>query len=203
MAELLDLVTRDVLIAATTVQYANGRASQSAIVSGDFLTLTELRKAIRTLKNNNAQPAEDGKFVAIVHPDTQYDLQGDSNITNIWVNGGAPNNDIFNTSFKDIPFGIRVYESTIAPITRASGYGDYYTTMVLGKEAYGTAKIDALPSKVIVHAPGSSGVSDPLDQVGTVGWKANFASTILNQSNLVRLVHQTSAYTGTRAAAPV
>ncbi len=199
MAEALDLVTRDVLLAATNVQYANGRASQSAVVSGDFLTLTELRKAVKTLKRANAKPAEDGKFVAIVHPDSMYDLQGDSNITNIWVNGGAPNNDIFGVSFKDIPFGIRLYESTISPIVRASGYTDYYNTFILGKEAYGTVKIDAIPSRVIVHAPGSSGVSDPLDQVGTIGWKANFASVILNQSNLVRLVHQTSSFTGTRA----
>ena len=68
MAEALDLVTRDVLLAATTVQYANGKASQSAIISGDNLTLVELRKAVKTLKRANAKPVEDDKFVAIVHP---------------------------------------------------------------------------------------------------------------------------------------
>lgn len=201
MKEHLDLVTRDVLVAATTVQYVNGRASQSAVVSGDFLNLLELRKAKRTLKRNNARPLEDGKYVVIGHPDTSYDLEGDSNITNVWVNGGAggKQGQIFDTNFKDLPLGFRYYESSIAPIVRASGYTDYYNTFVLGEEAYGTVKVDAVPSKVIVHAPGTSGVSDPLDQVGTVGWKANFAAAILNQNNLVRIVHQTSAFTGTRA----
>ena len=173
MPELLDLVTRDVLLAGTNLQYANGRASQSAVVSGDFITLLEFRKAARTLKDANAEPVEDGKFVAIVHPDTTIDLQGDSNITSIWENGGAGNKQgqIFDYQFRDLPFGTRVVESTIAPIIRASGYGDYYNTFYLGREAYGTAKVNAVKSEVIVHAPGTSGVSDPLNQVGTVGRK--------------------------------
>lgn len=52
MTELLDLVTRDILVGATTVQYANGRASSSAVISGDFLNLQELRKAKRTLNKD-------------------------------------------------------------------------------------------------------------------------------------------------------
>lgn len=49
MGECMELVTRDILLAATNIQYANGRASASAVISGDFLNLTELRKAKRTL----------------------------------------------------------------------------------------------------------------------------------------------------------
>lgn len=201
MTELLDIVTRDVLLAATTIQYANAKASASAIISGDFINLLEFRKAVRTLKGKNAKPVEDGKFVALVNPDSMFDLQGDSNITNVWVNGGAgaKQSDIFNASFKDLPHGIRLYESTIVPISRASGYGDVYNTFVLGAEAYGTIKLDTMPAKIITHMPGSSGVSDPLDQVATVGWKANHVAVILNQSNMVLIKHQTSAYTGTRA----
>lgn len=200
MTELLDLVTRDVLLAATNIQYANGRASSSAIVSGDFLNLTELRKAKRTLKRANAQPLEDGKFVVLAHPDTGYDLEGDSNITNVWVNGGArgKENQYFDTSFKDLPLGFRYYESSLVPISRASGYGDVYNTWVLGRDAYGTVKLDSMPAKVITHMPGTSGVSDPLDQVATIGYKCNFASVILNQNHMVLLKHQTSAFTGTR-----
>lgn len=152
-------------------------------------------------KENNAKPVEDGKYVVLLHPDTLYDLEGDSNITNLWHYGGAGDKQgqIFDTTFKDLPMGFRVYESSILPITRASGYGDVYNTFVLGAEAYGTVKLETMPAKVIVHLPGESGVSDPLDQVATVGWKANFACAILNQSNLVLIKHQTSTFTGTRA----
>ncbi len=201
MSELLELVTRDVLLAATNIQYANGKSSVSGVISGDYLTLVELRKAKRTLKDANAQPVEDGKYVALVHPDTVYDLESDTNITNLWTYGGAgaKQSDIFNTTFKDLPLGFRLYESTIVPVSRASGYGDVYNTWVLGKQYFGTVKLSSLPAKVIVHAPGTSGVSDPLDQVATVGWKANFVAAILNQANGVLIKHQTSSYTGTRA----
>jgi len=201
MTELLDLVTRDVLVAGTNVQYANGRTSASAIVSGDFLNLVELRTAKRTLKRTNVPPAEDGRYPVIAHPDAVYDLEGDSNITNVWTYGGAGSRqgDIFNTTFKDLPLGFRLYESSIAPISRASGYGDVYNTFVLGKEAYGTVKLDSMPAKIIWHAPGSSGVSDPLDQVGTIGYKCNFAAVVLDNANYVIIKHQTSVFTGTRA----
>jgi N4-gp56 family major capsid protein len=201
MTELLDIVTRDVLLSGTNIQYANGRTSASAIVSGDFLSLAELRKAKRTLKRANVPPAEDGRYPVIAHPDTVYDLEGDSNITNVWTYGGAGSRqgDIFNTTFKDLPLGFRLYESSIAPISRASGYGDVYNTFVIGKEAYGTVKLDSMPAKIIWHPPGSSGVSDPLDQVGTIGWKANFAAVVLSNTNFVIIKHQASVFTGTRA----
>lgn len=205
MHECLDLVTRDVLVAATNIQYANGRAERSLVISGDFLTLVELRKAKRTLKRANAEPIEDGKYVVLGHPDTTYDLEGDSNITNVWVtgNGLGKAEQYWQGTFKDLPLGFRYYESSIVPITRASGYGDIYNTWVLGKEYYGTVKLSALPARVIVHQPGTSGVADPLDQVATVGWKANFAAVILNQNNGVIIKHQSSAFTGTRAGGPV
>lgn len=201
MTELLDLVTRDVWLTTTNIQYANGRASQSAIVSGDFLNLVELRKAKKTLKRKNQKPVEDGKFVVVAHPDTTYDLESDTNITNVWVTGGGlgKEGDYFAATFKDLPLGFRYYESTLCPISRASGYGDYYNTFVLGKEAYGTVKLSSMPAKIITHMPGSSGVNDPLDQVGTIGWKANFAAVLLNSDALVMIKHQTSAFTGTRA----
>ena len=201
MGELLELVTRDVLLAGTNIQYANGRASSSAVISGDFLTLTELRKAKKTLKRANAQPAEDGKFVVLVHPDTSFDLEADTNITNVWTygGGGSKQSQIFDTTFKDLPLGFRVYESSIVPISWASGYGDVYNTWVLGKDYFGTVKVSSIPSKVIVHEPGSAGSADPLDQVATVGYKCNWAAAILNQNLGVIIKHQTSSYTGTRA----
>jgi N4-gp56 family major capsid protein len=201
MGEIAELVTRDVLVAGTNIQYANGKASASAVISGDFLTLVELRKAKRTLTRANAEPVEDGKFVVLAHPDTLYDLEGDTNITNPWTYGGAgaKANQLFDVAFKDLPLGFRLYTSSIVPISRASGYGDVYNTFVLGKSYFGTVKLDALAARVIVKEPGSAGAADPLDQVATVGYKSNFAAVILNQNNGVIVKHQASAFTGTRA----
>lgn len=85
MTDALDLVTRDVLVAGTNVQYASTGGSRGGEGSGMYLTLAELRSAKRTLLKNNARPvrAEGNKFVVITSPDALYDLEGDTNITNI------------------------------------------------------------------------------------------------------------------------
>lgn len=201
MTECLDLITRDELLTTTNLQYANGRASVSAVISGDFLNLVELRKAKRTMKRTNTKPLADGNFAVIGHPDTSYDLEGDSNITNVWVQGGGLGKaaDYWDPTIKRLPLGFTYYESSICPISRASGYGDIYNTFVLGQEAYGTVKLDTMPAEIITHMPGTSGVSDPLNQVATVGWKAAFASKLLNSNNMVLIKHQASVFTGTRA----
>ena len=41
--------------------------------------------------------------------------------------------------------------------------------------------------KMFVKELGSSGSSDPLDQRGSIGWKANVVAKILNQSWMVRI----------------
>lgn len=82
MVDALDLVTRDVLVAGTNVQYASTGGSRGGEGSGMYLTLAELRAAKRTLLRNNARPirSEDNKFVVITAPDALYDLEGDTNI---------------------------------------------------------------------------------------------------------------------------
>lgn len=76
----VDTVIRDILHAGTGVQYAGGKSYRHAVAAADILSTTELRKAVRTLKNNKAKPfSRGGKeyYVAVVSPDTTYDLQSD------------------------------------------------------------------------------------------------------------------------------
>lgn len=74
------MVRRELHSQATNVQYAGGAGSLGAITADKVLTMEEIRKAVRTLKKNKAKPFQRGgksHFVAIVSPDTVYDLQAD------------------------------------------------------------------------------------------------------------------------------
>jgi N4-gp56 family major capsid protein len=198
MTEALDLFTRDILCAGTNVQYASTAGARGSLGSGMYLTLAELRKAKRTLTRLNAKPikSEGGKYVVIAHPDALYDLEGDSNVVTAWQNAGTRGdaNQIFDVAFSDLPFGFRLYVTSLARIFPSLGFSgaDAYATMVLGEEAYGTVKLDAMPARIIRKEIGSAGANDPLDQVGTVGWKAAFAAVRLNENNLIRIEHVTS-----------
>ena len=78
---------------------------------------------------------------------------------------------LFNVAFSDLPFGFRLFVTSLARIFPSIGLSgaDVYATLVFGEEWYGTIDLASMPAKVIKKAIGSSGISDPLDQLGTIG----------------------------------
>ena len=77
-----DNVTRDAMIADASDQFAGGAANAGSVAATSYLTVDEIRKAVRTLKNNKARRfsgnGRSGHFVCIVDPYATYDLQSDS-----------------------------------------------------------------------------------------------------------------------------
>jgi N4-gp56 family major capsid protein len=202
MDDALDLLTRDVLVAATNRQYASialTRGGASGVGSGMRLNLAELREAKRTLKRANAKPVkgQNGKYVVLTHPDSSFDLESDSNITNIFQYSTSEkhNEEIFQPSFRDLPLGFRLYESTNCRVFLAAGLSsaDVYITHVLADEAYGVVNYEALPPQVIRKPRGSGGATgDPLDQIASIGWKAAHTAVILDQARQVVIEHSSS-----------
>lgn len=79
---------------------------------------------------------------------------------------------------------------------------DVYSTYIYGKEAIGTVGLGNMhatssmemydPKKppaveLIYHAPGSSGIFDMFNEVGSLAWKAWFAGKLLNDQWLARI----------------
>jgi N4-gp56 family major capsid protein len=63
-----------------------------------------------------------------------------------------------------------------------------YNNIILGQEAYGVVKLGSKEAEFIVKPLGSSGTSDPLNQRGSVGYKYPFATRILNDNWITRLL---------------
>ena len=186
--ESIDEVTRDIIIAGTTVRYANGRAARGDVAAGDNINGTELRKLRRTLRKNKAKPVQDGCFVAVISPDTHYDLQTMSEWQAL----------VENSKPADLEMGIvkkmwqfAFVESDKAKIFTGEGAGsiDVHGTLALGKDFYGVTHVSGHAMESIRKPLGSGGTEDPLNQRGTVGWKANHAAVRLNESFGARLEH--------------
>jgi N4-gp56 family major capsid protein len=65
---------------------------------------------------------------------------------------------------------------------------DVYPIVVIAKHAYGLVPLKG--AKAITPSvlnPGTPSKSDPLGQIGYVGWKAYFAAKILNENWIARL----------------
>lgn len=192
-ADTLDQIVRDIVAAGTNVQYANNATSRNTVDGTDILTVDEIRQAVRTLKNNKVQPLGDGKYVAIIHPNAVYDLQGDDR----WINANqyAGSTNIFSGEIGMI-HGVRFVETTNTKIFAAAGTNnaDVYATMVMGMDAYGIVDVAGSAAvQNIVKPHGSAGTADPLNQRATSGWKALFTACRLTEEAIVRIEHAVSA----------
>ena len=117
---VLDWVTRDAMMEGASDQFAGGRTAMTGITASDKLSVTEVRKAVRTLKKNKARKFTAGRtphFICICSPDATYDLQGDS----LWqdvskYNGGEA---IYSGEIGRM-FGVVFVESTEAFVSKQS-----------------------------------------------------------------------------------
>ena len=184
-ARSIDAVVREELAKCANVIYAGGKASRAELTAADKLTSRELRKAVKTLKKNHAQTF-DGYFVAIIGPDTMYDLQEDEAF--VKVSQYQDKENIYTGEVGRL-FGVRLVETTEAKIFEGAGASgaDVASVIVLGQYAYGVTSLKGAKPRVIVKPAGSAGTADPLDQISTVGWKMDgFGAKLLQPEYAVR-----------------
>lgn len=185
-ARSIDAVVRDELAKCANVIYAGGKASRAELTAADKLTSRELRKAVKTLKKNHAQTFG-GYYVAIIGPDTMYDLQEDEAF--VKVSQYQDKENIYTGEVGRL-FGVRLVETTEAKIFEGAGTdgADVASVIVLGQYAYGVTSLKGAKPRVIVKPAGSAGTADPLDQISTVGWKMDgFGAKLLQPEYAVRI----------------
>ena len=185
-ARSIDAVVREELAKGANVIYAGGKASRAELTAADKLTSRELRKAVKTLKKNHAQTFG-GYFVAIIGPDTMYDLQEDEAF--VKVSQYQDKENIYTGEVGRL-FGVRLVETTEAKIFEGAGASgaDVASVIVLGQYAYGVTSLKRAKPRVIVKPAGSAGTADPLDQISTVGWKMDgFGAKLLQPEYAVRI----------------
>ena len=185
-ARSIDAVVREELAKCANVIYAGGKASRAELTAADKLTSRELRKAVKTLKKNHAQTFG-GYYVAIIGPDTMYDLQEDEAF--VKVSQYQDKENIYTGEVGRL-FGVRLVETTEAKIFEGTGAdgADVASVIVLGQYAYGVTSLKGAKPRVIVKPAGSAGTADPLDQISTVGWKMDgFGAKLLQPEYAVRI----------------
>ena len=181
--ETLDTLARDELFAGATTQLANGRAGLSNITAGDVLNVTEVRKAVRTLKKNNAPTFDDGFYLGKIGPDTSFDLMGDAT----WVNVKtySDKKDLYKGEVGAI-HRVRFLECSSNQKSEASTV-TVYSNFIHGKEALGEVDLDGGNLELIIKNSGKQDTSNPLNMFLTIGWKATDAVKTLNSAWIVNV----------------
>jgi N4-gp56 family major capsid protein len=194
--ESVEAVIRNVLQAGTSVQYATG-ASRGVQGTGNPITLNLFRKALVTLDANNthrfngsveADTLGMGSYVAFVHPNVVYDIYNDPELKNALQYNNA-DSKLWTGNIGSI-YGIQLFQTTLAPIFAGAGASsaNVYGTVIMGQNAFGVVDVAGRGKyEMIVKPLGSSGSDDPLNQRGSIGWKAWQIPVILNNNFMVRI----------------
>lgn len=206
MGNTIDQLTRDVILAGTTVQYASTASSRTDITSAMKLTRNEVREAVRTLQGNDAKKLTsmvgpnpnfnttpiNAAYIGIITEDTLFDLKDET--------GFVPVEEY--PSQKDTMEGevgkmgdVRFVMTTNGKVYASGGAGsvDVHGTLILAKDFFGITRIAGAAMESIVKPLGSGGSTDPLNQRQTHGWKITHVSKILNENYAVRIEHGISA----------
>ena len=188
-SKVLDAITRDAMAQGGIRRLAGGVTGPEQLSNANakhYLTVNDIRLAVRTLKRANA-PKINGSYMGIIHTDVAYDLMSDPE----WK---APHEykDTENLYEGEIGkiYGVRFVETSEGKVHEGIGANksDVYETFICGADAYGTTEITGGGLEHIVKQLGSAGTADPLNQRATVGWKATKVSKVLVDDYLVRIM---------------
>lgn len=170
-----------VLAAGTTVVYSASAANRAALAAGNILTNSDVAKVVATLRKNGASPFDDGMFVAVVDPTSEMNLMKDPAFRDAAIrNGLGTKSEVYKGEIATFN-GVRFVRSNGIPTITSTV--TVYPTYVFGKDAYAVTDLQTLTS----YREGPGGVTDPLHQIMTLGWKVGFKSVILNNSFFARI----------------
>lgn len=149
-------------------------------------------------------------YIGICHVDVEEDIRNLTGFVGVEQYGAYT--DVHATEIGAVG-GVRWLSTETAPIDTSAGtttatnkkgttniLNDVYSTFIFGKNAVGSVGLgenhtreiymlgDRIPTvELIRHQPGSSGISDMFNEIGSIAWKAWFVGKVLN-SNWVKKI---------------
>lgn len=203
-----DILTRDVLVAGTSVRYANDVAARTNVATA--IAVADVKAAIRILEGNNAKKLRTmivggpkigtrpiaPAYYAVSHTDLRQDWENMSGFTK--VEEYASQKGVMEEEI-GVWGNVRVLITTNGRIWQAGGVAvgatglvaddstnvDVYATLIFGANAYGMIPLQQGNIKNIIKKMGAG--DDPLDQRGTSGWKMAVTTKILNDDFMIRI----------------
>ncbi len=215
-----DTLMRDNIVANATIDYSADQSARTSLNSPVHdISFTDLIKQLAALEQEGAQPSDGDCFPVICSPHVWATLMLDAVFNSMFVQ--EPGNTAIRTGYMGRLLNMRFYITSNAKEYTDGGYGstiDVYTCTIIGKNsvaALGLAgypepnlneggsgdadlagqQIDPVrhPVQIIAKQLGSSGVNDPLNQRGSIGYKFALTPKVVN-SSWVRVLETTTIF---------
>ena len=184
--ETLDTIVRNTLVAEGSVYFEGAAASVAAVGAGTTAafrpSIDTFRKIILGFKKDHVTGVRGAanRYIAMVSPEVMFALFDDQRMIQ-YMNFGQNNAPLMDGMIVDL-FGIRFEEVLNAPTI-----GNAHDSIILADEAYAITKLAGEGNvRVITKGLGSAGVSDPLDQRQSIGYKiTGFSAKVLRPESVV------------------
>lgn len=200
MALAIERQIRTTISASGTQIFAAGATALTGMSdcgTNSLINSVDLMRATANLREDNARTWPDGLFATIMHPKVAFDLRNDATTVTGWSDinrqtaGGQDR--IYHGEVGSL-YGTRVIESseakqllpTTASLYRISEKASGFVTTTIAPGAFGVVELDGSAASVFVKQVGSSGTTDPINQLGSVGVKTYFTSVVLDANRMVR-----------------
>lgn len=208
----IDTVKRNTADAGTNVQFSNGvaRTQVVTVVNGNYYD-----RAIRTMRRNGAEMPIGGSggstnvgtsptmpgFPCVIHSDTFMTVQNLPSF--VWPSQAKGMPEGCSGCYKQIYFYVSDDPSNVgagsrirtgaggasALVRNTGGTVDVYEDIFFSRRGFNSVQLSGKSLMNYVKPVGSAGSLDPLEQVGTVGWKATTTQLITNQNWVLRGEH--------------
>lgn len=184
--ETINEKVRDVLIAGTSVNYANAQGNRGSVTSSDTADLDDFLAVVESLEVADAPKIGD-EYVAIISPYVKTRLMKDSAFREA-VRYLAKGSSMFTGELVSVDGTRFVVTSTAPNLTNsgsASAVSKVEQSIILGDGAYGIARLLPGDFDVVVTPPGGHG--DEYKVKTSIAWKAYLKAVILQQTFMRRL----------------
>lgn len=184
MGETLDEIVRNELFTGATAQLAGGKSALTDVAASNTLSASEIRKAVRTLKNNKARKYQGrGSWICKTGPFPAYDLMGDTT----WVNASTYDNGAEHIYKGELGllYGTRFLESPNQKTE--SSTVTVYSNFIHGSDAFGVIDLEGDKPQLFIIPHTKIDSNNPAGRFSTVAWAASFVAKTLNANWLLNI----------------
>jgi N4-gp56 family major capsid protein len=187
MSWTLDELIQDVFVTGTNVAYANSRASENLLTTGDVLTARDLRTVHTQFQLDGVTPWDGQFYGAFVSPAAINDLRQETGSGGWRVPNeyGSNQSDIWRGEMGEFEGFRFVQNSRVRQTNTGASSATVTQNYFFGRDAFVEERVY---EPHVVIGP----VVDPLKRFYTVGWKGDLGWAIYEQKAVRRVVSKNS-----------
>ena len=209
----IDTIIRNALVSGATAAYPSDVSAVGSLdAPAHNISYKDIVKQSFALQAANALPADGGRFPVVMHPHSLATLFNDETFVNAFIMGTQ---EELKSGKMGTVLNCDLYCSSNAYELADGGAGsttDVYEAFFIAQEGFGTvgmASVDpknvdmmgtgdynmtgkpVKPVEIIVKPTDSGGADNPLNQRGSIAWKASNDVEITNSSWIIGFYHTT------------